>query len=206
MLHAQSDIRWHGPLLAGSEVELDAKIVDVGPYGSRRGLVVAIRVAEPGGAALVDLETVLAFAPPALPVAAGRPLLEVPQRRSDGETVVASRDVVFDEGFPVRYAEVSGDTNPIHLEEAAAQVAGLGGVVLHGLSTVAVGATFVVDELAGGDRGALARMQVRFARPGRPGRTARYTAYRSSTPGRFALSCRVGSSLIWRHAVVEIRS
>jgi acyl dehydratase len=206
MLHAQSDIRWHDPLTPGTDVELDAEIVDAGAYGNRRGLVVATRVAEPLGPVLVDMQTVLAFAPPALPVADGRPPLRVPSREVYDKAPVAARTVDLDERFPLRYAEVSGDTNPIHLDPDAARAAGLPGVVLHGLSTVAVGATFAIDELAGGDPAALSRMRVRFARPGRPGHQARYSAHRTAPPGRFALSCQVGGVPIWRQAIVEIRS
>jgi acyl dehydratase len=208
MLHGQSDIAWHGPLVPGTDVQLDAEIVDAGPYGNRRGLVVATRVARPGagGPALVEMTTVLAFAPPALAVAEGRLPLEGPERRAPHGAAVATRDVSLDAGFPARYAAASGDTNPLHLDPAAARAAGLPGVVLHGLSTVAVGATFAIDELAGGDPRALARLRVRFARPGRPGHIARYTAHRSDPPGTFALSCRVGSTSLWRQAVVEVRS
>ena len=242
MLHAGSDIRWHRPLVPGGAVELDAEVVDAGAYGNRRGLVVATRVAEPGGAALVDMQTVLAFAPPALPAAEGRPPLPTdhavgvapavgsgpggsagagpadagrarrPVPGDDGATAVvrpvgqpvAERTVHLDDGFPARYAAASGDTNPIHLDADAARAAGLSGVVLHGLSTVALGVTFALDELAGGAPAALRRLRVRFARPGRPGRTARYAAHRSGGAGRFALSCRVGDAATWRHAFVEV--
>lgn len=206
MLHAQSDIVWHRPLVVGDEVALDAEVVDAGPYGNRHGLAVAVRVAEPGGAPLVDIDTVLAFTPPALPVAEGRRPLAPPAREPQGTRVVAEHAFAVDTGFPARYAAVSGDTNPIHLDPAAARAAGLPGVVVHGLSTVALGATFAVDALGGGDPATLARMRVRFARPARPGAVASYRAVAAERPGLFALSCQVGGSAIWRHAVVEIRT
>jgi acyl dehydratase len=34
---------------------------------------------------------------------------------------------------PARYAEVSGDDSPLHLDDAAAAEAGLDGVILHGM-------------------------------------------------------------------------
>ncbi len=36
-----------------------------------------------------------------------------------------------------KYAEASGDTNPIHLSDVAAETAGLPGVIAHGMLTVA---------------------------------------------------------------------
>lgn len=205
MLHALSDIVWHAPLLHGRDVQLDAEIVDAGPYGDRRGLVVTTQVAVPGGRPLVDLRTVLAFAPPALAVAEGRPRLGLPKGLRHDTDPAAALAVPFDSGFPARYAAVSGDSNPIHLDREAARAAGLPGVVLHGLSTIAVGATFAVNELAAGDPTALARLRVRFARPAPPGQMAQFAAYRTAGPGEFALSCRVGSTPIWRQSLVEIR-
>jgi acyl dehydratase len=205
MLHAQSDLRFRHPLVPGSAVQLDAEVIDAGPYGNGRGLVVATRVSDPAGRRLVDIETVLAFSHPALPMAEGRPVLPLPELYAHDGVVVASQDFVFDEGFPRRYADVSGDHNPIHLDVAAARSAGLPGVILHGMSTLSRGATFAMDALAGGDPHRIARLRVRFARPGRPGQIGRYTAYRTERPGRFALSCRLGGVAIWRHALLEVR-
>ncbi len=38
-----------------------------------------------------------------------------------------------------KYAEASGDPNPIHLSDEAAEAAGLPGVIAHGMLTVASG-------------------------------------------------------------------
>lgn len=62
-----------------------------------------------------------------------------------------------------RYAEASGDHNPIHLDDAAAQALGLPGVVAHGMLTSAL-AIGVVAEWAGGADRVLAT-SFRFAAP-----------------------------------------
>ncbi|NLD86013.1 MAG: acyl dehydratase [Actinomycetales bacterium] len=62
-----------------------------------------------------------------------------------------------------RYAEASGDHNPIHLDDAAAQSLGLPGVVAHGMLTSAL-AIGVVAEWAGGADAVLAT-SIRFAGP-----------------------------------------
>ncbi|GLB64763.1 hypothetical protein NCCP2495_26430 [Dietzia sp. NCCP-2495] len=62
-----------------------------------------------------------------------------------------------------RYAEASGDHNPIHLDDAAAQSLGLPGVVAHGMLTSAL-AIGVVAEWAGGADTVLAT-SIRFAGP-----------------------------------------
>ncbi len=67
--------------------------------------------------------------------------------------------------LPVRYAGASLDFNPIHLFDDAARAAGLDGVVLHGMCTLAwVAAT--VERTADAP---LTSLSARFARPVRPG-------------------------------------
>ena len=60
-----------------------------------------------------------------------------------------------------RYAEASGDRNPIHLDESFARSAGLPGVIAHGMLTMAFANQMVTDWL--GDRSLLKRLQGRFA-------------------------------------------
>jgi len=60
-----------------------------------------------------------------------------------------------------RYAEASGDRNPIHLDDTFARSAGLPGVIAHGMLTMAFANQMVTDWL--GDRSLLQRLQGRFA-------------------------------------------
>ena len=66
-----------------------------------------------------------------------------------------------------RYAEASGDRNPIHLDETFARSAGLPGVIAHGMLTMAFANQMVTDWL--GDRSRLKRLQGRFAGMVQPG-------------------------------------
>jgi acyl dehydratase len=67
--------------------------------------------------------------------------------------------------LPVRYAGASLDFNPIHLFDDAARAAGLDGVVLHGMCTLAWAAA-AIEAAAGAS---LTSLSARFARPLRPG-------------------------------------
>jgi acyl dehydratase len=60
-----------------------------------------------------------------------------------------------------RYAEASGDHNPIHLDEAFARSAGLPGVIAHGMLTMAFVNQMVTDWL--GDRRAVKSLRGRFS-------------------------------------------
>ncbi|MBI3723075.1 MaoC family dehydratase N-terminal domain-containing protein [bacterium] len=65
----------------------------------------------------------------------------------------------------LRYAQASGDNNPIHTDESVAKMAGLPGVILQGLCTMAFAQKAVVDEVLKGDATRLKRLAVRFAKP-----------------------------------------
>ncbi|MHB8384544.1 MAG: MaoC/PaaZ C-terminal domain-containing protein, partial [Candidatus Binataceae bacterium] len=71
----------------------------------------------------------------------------------------------------VRYAAASGDHNPIHVDENIARMAGLPGIIVHGLCTMAFTSKAAIDRLCGGDPRRLKRLAVRFSRPVRPGET-----------------------------------
>jgi acyl dehydratase len=64
---------------------------------------------------------------------------------------------------PIYYAAASGDFNPIHIDKEAAESAGLGGPILHGLCTMAWAVEAAVRYL--GDPGRVRRVKVRFSRP-----------------------------------------
>jgi acyl dehydratase len=87
----------------------------------------------------------------------------------DEHEVVYEESTKVDEDQPRRYAEASGDHNPIHLDEATAKMAGLPGVILHGMCTMAIATKAAVNGLAGGDPTKIGRVAVRFSRPVLPG-------------------------------------
>ncbi|MCL6596708.1 MAG: MaoC family dehydratase [Firmicutes bacterium] len=62
------------------------------------------------------------------------------------------------------YARASGDTNPIHLDDAAARAYGLGGVVAHGMLSLALVAA-LAEEWAEADGRDLTGLSGRFVAP-----------------------------------------
>jgi acyl dehydratase len=63
--------------------------------------------------------------------------------------------------LPARYAQASGDVNPIHLDDEVARAVGLPGVILHGLYTMAQVAR-AQEWLVAGDPRRLRSLSVRF--------------------------------------------
>ena len=84
----------------------------------------------------------------------------------EGEAIPELK-VTPDEGLTKRYAEASGDPNPIHTDPEFAKSAGLPGCILHGLWTMAQVAR-ANNAAAGGDPRALKRLSVQFRGMGFP--------------------------------------
>jgi acyl dehydratase len=71
--------------------------------------------------------------------------------------------------MPARYAEASGDHNPIHLDPEVARAVGLPGAINHGLGTCALVSGGLVGAALGGDPTRLRRLAVRFTGMVEPG-------------------------------------
>src|SRR5215469_9730544 len=61
-----------------------------------------------------------------------------------------------------RYAEASGDYNPIHLDDQAAHKVGLDGVIAHGMLSMAFLGQFVNQQIAGIPGARIEHLKVRF--------------------------------------------
>lgn len=112
------------------------------------------------------------------------------QKKRPGQAVEEEeKTVLFEEEQLVaadqteRYARVSGDHNPIHLDKEAALAAGLPDVILHGLCTMAFAARAVVGGVLNEEVERLRRIKVRFARPVLPGTRLTTRVYEGSDPG-----------------------
>ena len=78
-------------------------------------------------------------------------------------TVIAERVFWVDRELLKRYADASGDHNPIHQDEVFAKSVGLPDVIAHGMLTMALVGKFVTD-WAGGSV-AVKEFSARFVKP-----------------------------------------
>jgi acyl dehydratase/putative sterol carrier protein len=87
---------------------------------------------------------------------------------------------------PLRYADASGDHNPIHTDPAVAvaRSAGLPGIILQGLCTMAFTSQAVIRTVAGSDPLRLHRLAVRFSKPVLPGDTLTTSIWPGADPGQ----------------------
>lgn len=81
-----------------------------------------------------------------------------------GEEIIPL-EIKIDKYLPYYYAGASGDYNAIHIDEEFAKKAGLGGIILQGLCTMAFACRAVIKDL---DPGKLKKIKVRFSQVVRP--------------------------------------
>lgn len=187
MLHAEQDMHFFQPLVPG-----DPLVTFAEAYSLRRGRMgtrFTMRVVSSDDAGELVVEqfaTMLIRGVRAPPRSEGRPGPaedggpEPPSHTLRPEAKAAKLASVASSVDPdqaLRYAEASGDANPIHVDDVAAEAVGLPGVILHGMCTMALCGRDVVDELAGGDPTRLRRLAVRFYRPVFPGNDLVTTMY-----------------------------
>lgn len=104
------------------------------------------------------------------PLPAGEPLVRVHQTIDADQTY--------------RYAQASGDYNPIHVDENVAKMAGLPGIIVHGLCTMAFTSKVMIDHLCNHDPRRLKRLRARFSRPVLPGQEIMTTVWQKPNSGR----------------------
>jgi acyl dehydratase len=158
IVHAAQDIRLHAPIEAGMTLVTTA--TPVGIFARRSGTALVIRAESRADGQLVAEQYVTELFRGLDPGEdGGEPAPEVPAGEREGEPREAAFDVAADQAE--RYAEASGDHNPIHLDEEAARAVGLPGRILHGLCTMAL-AGRAVEQVAGREP---TRLAVRFSAP-----------------------------------------
>ena len=168
LVHGEQDMHFLAPIRPGDRITARAKITAIETKATGETMTVELDAVNQDGVA-VNHSIFSAF------IRGGGRRGAAPEPRSEeapahGEPVVTVSQTI-DADQTVRYAEASGDRNPIHVDENVARMAGLPGIIVHGLCTMAFTSKVMIDSLCGGDPMRLKRLRVRFSRPVRPGQT-----------------------------------
>ena len=171
-LAGEQDMHFHAPIVPGQPVRCRARFLGISPKSS--GTALAFEVETRGRAGgLLNRQYMTTFLP------------RVRWPREDGERppdrpvtltgaahpVVARISQRFDPDQTFRYAEASGDPSRWHLDDAVARAAGLPGIIIHGLCTMAFLGRALAECVTDGDVLRVRRLAVRFSRPVFPGST-----------------------------------
>ena len=88
---------------------------------------------------------------------------------NDPKALIGKSKTKMDLDQTYRYSDASGDRMPIHIDEEFAKSVGLGGIIIHGLCTMANVSSSIIALHCDNDPTKLASMSLRFSNPLRPG-------------------------------------
>lgn len=168
LVHGEQDMRWHRPLLVGDTLTSQTTIAAIDEKPTGEVLVEDIVQTNQRGEIVCETRASLFIRAPR-----GRSKEAVQAERSDVDVDAAAfaalparftSRVVVAADQSRRYAEASGDHNPIHLDEDVAKMAGLPTIILHGLCSMAFVHNALVRHV-GGDPQKVRRLAVRFNKP-----------------------------------------
>ena len=204
MLHASHDMRFTAPLVPGSTLSTVADRYSVRP--SRAGTWVTVRAVsvdiDTGRQVLEQFGTM--FVRGWSDVAASGPDRPDHSFPSAGRAeAVAAFEGHVDADQTFRYAAASGDDNRIHVDDEFAKGVGLPGIILHGLCTMAMCSSAVIETVAGGDPTRLARLAVRFSKTVLPDSDLITTVY--PTNGSFGFEATSRGERVIRDGRAELR-
>ena len=165
LVHGSEEHVLHKPLRPGDVLTVTPVLESIESKESGETFTVAVVQTDSGGDVVAETRCTMFIRG-----TGSRKAAVAGARASEEEhEILYEETTAVDEDQPKRYAEASGDHNPIHLDEATAKMAGLPGVILHGMCTMAIAAKAAVNGLAGGDPTKVKRIAVRFSRPVLPG-------------------------------------
>ncbi len=172
LLHLEHDVHFHRPLAVGDDLVTETTVHGIRGRRSGAELTLWVRSACGNGGGdrspVVDqYATMFVRGLGGGESGGGEPPEHAFPTGGRGDPV-AETTAHVDADQTWRYRDASGDTNPIHVDEVFAKEAGLPGIIVHGLCTMAFCSQAVVAAAAGGDPALLRRLAVRFPRPVRP--------------------------------------
>lgn len=169
VVHGEQDMRFHEWVRPGDQVEVEGFIQGIEEKSSGEILVVGSRSFR-NGKLVQETFSPLFFRAPKKDKKSGSETSPVEEPKKPR---ILTKEQKIDEDQTQRYAEASGDQNPIHLYDEVAQMAGLPMRIVHGLCTMAFTSKVIIDHLCDGDPRRLKRLSVRFSKPVFPGQTIR---------------------------------
>ncbi|NQV07448.1 MaoC family dehydratase N-terminal domain-containing protein [bacterium] len=191
-VHGEEEIVFHKPVRPGPLV-LTPSLERVEDKGS--GAIYVTKVAAVGldGEPVVDQYATIFVRGGGSGVRRESEARPVPPVKGDIETEFTKH---VDLTMPLRYADASGDHNPIHLDAGVATAVGLPGVINHGLGTLALVAGGLVDHLADGDPVAVRRLAARFTDMVIPGSDLATTVWSSASGAYLFETTRPDGSIV----------
>ena len=202
ILHGEQMVRFHGSIPPEGELHTTARVPAVYDKGKAALLIAESRTTDASGGLLFEARSAVVCR--GMGGWGGDP-----GPRPEPRTVPGDRPPDFEACQPTAENQaalyrLSGDTNPLHIDPAAARAAGFPRPVLHGLCTFGFVCRAVVARACGGDPARLREMGVRFAAPVFPGQTITTRGWRvGSGTYHLGVSTESGEVLTNAYALVD---
>lgn len=170
-VHVAQEVTFRRPVRVGDCLRSTAAVTSVSPGPAGVVAVIRMRTDDAASGRVCDSAATVYLPGVGMalfgesPRGASAVITEV--RAPAGE--MASVEYVIDREQARRYAEASGDHNPIHLDDEAARAAGFGRPIVHGMCVLALVCRAAVDELGEGDPTRVRHLGARFGKPVHPG-------------------------------------
>lgn len=172
LVHGEEDHILHAPIVAGDTLTVESVLESVEIKETGETFTVHTKLTNQAGVLAAEV----------------RGLMFIRGSGSGSKSAASAeqpaRDVVFqtvqkiDDDQTYRYAEASGDHNLIHVDEDFAKnMAGLPGIIVHGMCSMAFVSKAVLDSVCESDPLRLKRIKVRFSKPVFPGQTLTTTGW-----------------------------
>lgn len=200
VVHGEQEIVYHRLLHPGDEIVLEPSLESIEDKGRNAVFKGKLAVSTKDGEAVADLYTTVVVRGGGSGAERRESVKSAPPARGE---IVSTFSKRVDEDMPARYAEASGDRNPIHLDEMLAKAVGLPGVINHGLGTLGLIAAGLVDTIAGGDVSRLRRLAARFTDLVVPGTDLETTVWESEADA-FVFETRRPDDVLVVSGVLEV--
>lgn len=191
-VHGEQHMRFARPLPTAATVRGTLRIRDVIDKGVDKGALLIVEHvlsdAESGAALCTTTQTIFCrgdggFGGRPQPPAPTTPARVIPDRAPDHVCDLPTR------AEAALIYRLSGDRNPLHVDPAAARIAGYPRPILHGLASFGVAGHALLKALCGYDPARLSAIGGRFSAPVYPGETIRTEMWLSDNDVTFR--CRV---------------
>jgi acyl dehydratase len=176
LLHRAQDMEFLGPIRPGDVITSTARIASIETWPTGETMDVELDARNQRGEAVLKTLFSAFIRGRKQTASVGK---SCPAEAAKREPLFAVEQTI-DKDQTFRYAEASGDRNPIHVDENVARMAGLPGTIVHGLCTMAFVSKVAIDRLCSKDPQRLKRLCAQFSRPVFPGQTITTKAWDKS--------------------------
>ncbi|MBI2058729.1 MAG: MaoC family dehydratase N-terminal domain-containing protein [Nitrospirae bacterium] len=161
LVHGEQDMTFHRLLKPGDELKTGAKILNIEDKGSGELITVESTTKDKSGA-VVQVAKGGYFIRGGGKGGGGKKDEPAPEASNKKPLFTVVMEVAKDQS--IRYAEGSGDRNPIHVDDNVAKMAGLPGIIIHGMCTLGLASKGIIDKQLDSDPRKVKRIAVRFAK------------------------------------------